>query len=1057
MPKREDIKKIMVIGSGPIIIGQAAEFDYSGSQACLALKELGYEVILINSNPATIMTDKEIADQVYIEPITEDFLEKILRKERPDAIIPTLGGQQGLNSAVELSKSGILDTLGIELLGTGLKAINQAEDREEFRALMEEINEPVPESSIATTVDQAVEFANSTGYPVIVRPAFTMGGTGGGIANNEAELIEITDNGLYLSPATQVLIEQSIAGMNEIEFEVMRDANDSTMVVCNMENFDPVGIHTGDSIVTAPVQTLSDNEVQMLRDAALKIIRALKVEGGCNVQLALDPKSNKYFVIEVNPRVSRSSALASKATGYPIAKISAKIAVGLHLDEIINPVTKTTYAEFEPALDYVVTKIPRWPFDKFESADRTLGTQMKATGEVMALGRNLEASILKAIRSLDIDQKDLNDDNLTNLSQTDLDNGIIHARDDRIFYLYEAIKRNYSIDKLAEMTNIQIYYLDILLHIYEIQTELSTHVGDLDVLKNAKTYGFSDQTIARLWNVDLDHIKGLRLSNKIMPTYKMVDTCAGEFEAETPYFYSTYESENESEISDKPSVLVLGSGPIRIGQGVEFDYATVHSIKAIQKAGYEAIIINNNPETVSTDAEIADKLYFEPITLEEVMNVIDLEKPMGVVVQFGGQTAINLAEPLADEGVKILGTKVEDVNRAEDRDEFDKVIKNLKIPQPVGGTASDYNTAIEIAEKIGYPVLVRPSYVLGGRAMEIVHQKEDLKRYMQNAVLVSNDHPVLIDKYLVGKECEVDAICDGKEVLIPGIMEHIERSGVHSGDSMAVYPSQTLSQQVKNQIIEYTTNLALSLNCIGLMNVQFVVHDNQAYVIEVNPRASRTVPFLSKVTGVSMAQVATQLILGQSLDGLGYNPGLIPEGKMIHVKSPVFSFSKLNDVDSLLGPEMKSTGEVMGSDVTLPKALYKAFEASKIHVSNHGKALLTVKDLDKPETVSLAKRLSNLGFEILATKGTAEYLNQNGLKVNIIGKIGEQNDLTNLLTNQEIQLVVNTIENNSTSLADGSAIRNQSIMHGVPLLTALDTFDAILQVLESQSFMIQSI
>ncbi|BDZ31637.1 carbamoyl-phosphate synthase large subunit [Lactiplantibacillus brownii] len=1058
MPKRTDIHKIMVIGSGPIIIGQAAEFDYSGTQACLALKELGYEVVLVNSNPATIMTDKEIADQVYLEPITLEFVSQILRKEHPDAILPTLGGQQGLNMAMELSKSGILKELKIELLGTKLSAIDQAEDREQFKDLMEKLGEPVPASGIAYTVEEAVAFATKTGYPVIVRPAFTMGGTGGGIAETEAELRTIAENGLSLSPVTQVLIEQSIAGYKEIEFEVMRDAADNAMVVCNMENFDPVGIHTGDSIVYAPVQTLADREVQLLRDASLKIIRALKIEGGCNVQLALDPNSFNYYVIEVNPRVSRSSALASKATGYPIAKMAAKIAVGLHLDEIKNPVTGTTYAEFEPALDYVVCKIPRWPFDKFTHADRRLGTQMKATGEVMAIGRNIEEATLKAVRSLEIGVTYIDEPALAHVDDDTLSDKLIHAQDDRLFYLAEAIRRGYTIEEIAELTKINLFFLDKLLHIIEIEDELKTHVDDLEVLTTAKRNGFADQTIADFWNETIDGVRTFRKAHQLVPVYKMVDTCAGEFASTTPYYYGTYETENESLVSQKPSVLVLGSGPIRIGQGVEFDYATVHSVKAIQKAGYEAIIMNSNPETVSTDFSISDKLYFEPLTIEDVMNVIDLEQPTGVIVQFGGQTAINLAAPLAEHGVKILGTSVTDVDRAEDRDEFDKVIKSLKIPQPAGDTASDEATALKIAEKIGYPVLVRPSYVLGGRAMEIVKKQADLDYYMHNAVKVSHDHPVLIDSYLVGKECEVDAICDGKTVLIPGIMEHIERAGVHSGDSMAVYPPQSLSADVQRQIVKYTKQLAISLNCIGMMNIQFVIHEEQVYVIEVNPRASRTVPFLSKVTSIPMAQVATRVILGQSLASQGYQDGLAPTGQLVHVKAPVFSFSKLNQVDSLLGPEMKSTGEVMGSDQTMAKALYKAFEAAKLHVPNHGNILLTVRDDDKPEALKLAQRFHALGYQLVATSGTATYLTTHHLPVSVVDKIATgENDLLHQMEAGQIQVVINTVSDEEHAADDGALIRNTSIAHGIPLFTALDTVAAILQVLESQSFVTQAL
>ena len=1058
MPKRTDIHKIMVIGSGPIIIGQAAEFDYSGTQACLALKELGYEVVLVNSNPATIMTDKEIADQVYLEPITLEFVSQILRKEHPDAILPTLGGQQGLNMAMELAKSGILKELKIELLGTKLSAIDQAEDREQFKDLMEKLGEPVPASGIAYTVDEAVDFATKTGYPVIVRPAFTMGGTGGGIAENEAELRTISENGLSLSPVTQVLIEQSIAGYKEIEFEVMRDAADNAMVVCNMENLDPVGIHTGDSIVYAPVQTLADREVQMLRDASLKIIRALKIEGGCNVQLALDPNSFNYYIIEVNPRVSRSSALASKATGYPIAKMAAKIAVGLHLDEIKNPVTGTTYAEFEPALDYVVCKIPRWPFDKFTHADRRLGTQMKATGEVMAIGRDIEEATLKAVRSLEIGVTYIDEPALAKVDDDVLSDKLIHAQDDRLFYLAEAIRRGYTIEELAEITKINIFFLDKLLHLIEIERDLQTHKDDLATLTTAKRHGFADETVASFWDESADDVRQFRKANKLMPVYKMVDTCAGEFASTTPYYYGTYEFENESLVTKKPSVLVLGSGSIRIGQGVEFDYATVHSVKAIQKAGFEAIIMNSNPETVSTDFSISDKLYFEPLTIEDVMNVIDLEQPTGVIVQFGGQTAINLAAPLEAHGVKILGTSVTDVNRAEDRDEFDKVIKSLKIPQPAGDTASDEATAMTIADKIGYPVLVRPSYVLGGRAMEIVKKPADLDYYMHNAVKVSHDHPVLIDSYLVGKECEVDAICDGKTVLIPGIMEHIERAGVHSGDSMAVYPPQSLSAAVQAQIVTYTEQLAISLNCIGMMNIQFVIHDEQVYVIEVNPRASRTVPFLSKVTGIPMAQVATRVILGQSLTSQGYQTGLAPIGKLVHVKAPVFSFSKLNRVDSLLGPEMKSTGEVMGSDTTMAKALYKAFEAAKLHVPNHGNVLITVRDDDKPEALKLAQRFHNLGYQLLATHGTASYLTKQGLPVQVVDKIDSgENDLLHQMEAGQVQLVINTVSDEGQAADDGALIRNSSIAHNIPLFTALDTVAAILQVLESQSFVTQAL
>lgn len=1054
MPKRTDIHKILVIGSGPIIIGQAAEFDYSGTQACLALKEEGYQVVLVNSNPATIMTDTEIADQVYIEPLTIEFVTRILRKELPDAILPTLGGQQGLNMAMELSTAGILEELNIQLLGTKLNAIDQAEDRELFKNLMQQLNEPIPASTSVNTVAAAVDFAKKIGFPVIVRPAFTMGGTGGGMCDNENELVEIATNALKLSPITQALIEKSIAGFKEIEYEVMRDAADNALVVCNMENVDPVGIHTGDSIVTAPVQTLSDKENQMLRDASLKIIRALKIEGGCNVQLALDPNSFQYYIIEVNPRVSRSSALASKATGYPIAKIASKIAIGLTLDEIMNPITGTTYAEFEPTLDYVVTKIPRWPFDKFAKGERRLGTQMKATGEVMAIGRNFEESILKAVRSLEIGTLHLELPELAQVSDAELTDKLVHPQDDRLFYLAEALRRNYSLEELNELTKIDIFFLDKLLHIIELEQQLAAQKGDLTVLEQAKRNGFTDEKISQLWQLPVDQLRKMRREANIWPVYKMVDTCAAEFESQTPYYYGTFEEENESQVTKKPSVLVIGSGPIRIGQGVEFDYATVHSVKAIQKAGYEAIIMNNNPETVSTDFTIADKLYFEPLTFEDVMNVIELEQPEGVIVQFGGQTAINLAAPLAAAGVKILGTSVADLNRAEDRDEFDQVIKDLAIPQPVGATATTEAAAVTIAAQIGYPVLIRPSYVLGGRAMEIVENQADLEVYMRDAVKVSNDHPVLIDQYLVGKECEVDVISDGQQVLLPGIMEHIERAGVHSGDSMAVYPPQSLSADVKAQIVSAAQKLAVALKCIGMMNIQFIIHQEQVYVLEVNPRASRTVPFLSKVTGIPMAQVATQVILGTTLTELGYQAGLYPEGKLVHVKAPVFSFSKLDNVDSLLGPEMKSTGEVMGSDTTMEKALYKAFEACKLHLPDFGTVLFTIADKDKAEAADLAKRFREIGYRVIATAGTADYFSAAEIKTSTVAKIKDnaEQGILQLLNSGHVQVVINTMDADRDVASDGFQIRQTAIEQGIPLFTSLDTANAILRVLESRAF-----
>lgn len=1054
MPKRNDIKKILVIGSGPIIIGQAAEFDYAGTQACLALREEGYEVILINSNPATIMTDKEIADKVYIEPITLEFVAKILRKERPDAILPTLGGQTGLNMAMTLSESGILDELDIELLGTKLSAIDQAEDRDLFKQLMEELGEPIPESAIVTTVEEALEFAKEIGYPLIVRPAFTLGGTGGGMCDDEETLIEITKNGLHLSPATQCLIEKSIAGFKEIEYEVMRDSNDNAIVVCHMENFDPVGIHTGDSIVFAPCQTLSDVEIQLLRDASLKIIKALKIEGGCNVQLALDPHSYKYYVIEVNPRVSRSSALASKATGIPIAKLAAKIAVGLTLDEVKNPVTETTYAMFEPALDYVVTKIPRWAFDKFEKGNRKLSTQMKATGEVMSLGRTIEESLLKAVRSLEIGAYHIELEELTPLSDDEITYGMIHAQDDRLFYVSEAIRRGFTIYEVADFTKIDVFFLDKLLHIIEVENQIKENKQEIEILKEAKQLGFSDVYIADKWEMSVKEVYDLRKELNIFPVYKMVDTCAAEFASKTPYFYGTYEIENESIKSEKESIIVLGSGPIRIGQGVEFDYATVHSVRAIQDAGYEAIIMNSNPETVSTDFSISDKLYFEPLTLEDVMHVIELEQPKGVIVQFGGQTAINLAEGLTEHGVQIIGTTIEDLDRAENRDKFEQALKELGIPQPEGATATNTEDAIVIAERIKYPVLVRPSYVLGGRAMEIVWSTNDLKRYMKEAVKASPEHPVLIDRYLVGTECEVDAICDGDNVLLPGIMEHIERAGVHSGDSMAVYPPQNLSEEVIQKIVDYTKKLALGLNCKGMMNVQFIAQESEVYVIEVNPRASRTVPFLSKVTGIPMAQVATKCILGQKLTKLGYENGLYKTSELVHVKAPVFSFAKLQEVDTQLGPEMKSTGEVMGTDKTLEKALYKAFEASGMHLPNYGSVLFTIADESKEEALQLAMRFSEIGYGLVATEGTGEFFRSHGLEVKIVSKLNQNNQVNvlDMIRLGQTQLVINTTGNESQPKSDGFKIRRVSVENGVPLMTSLDTADAILKVLEDRNF-----
>ncbi|MCM3214813.1 carbamoyl-phosphate synthase large subunit [Niallia taxi] len=1053
MSKRKDINSILVIGSGPIIIGQAAEFDYAGTQACMALKEEGYRVILVNSNPATIMTDTEMADSVYIEPLTLEFVSRIIRKERPDAILPTLGGQTGLNLAVELSEAGVLEECGVEVLGTKLSAIQQAEDRDLFRTLMNELGEPVPDSEIIHNMDEAKAFVEQIGYPVIVRPAFTLGGTGGGICHNDAELNEIVTSGLKNSPVTQCLLEKSIAGFKEIEYEVMRDSNDNAIVVCNMENIDPVGIHTGDSIVVAPSQTLSDREYQMLRNTSLKIIRALKIEGGCNVQLALDPDSFQYYIIEVNPRVSRSSALASKATGYPIAKLAAKIAVGLTLDEMMNPVTGKTYASFEPALDYVVSKIPRFPFDKFESAKRNLGTQMKATGEVMAIGRTFEESLLKAIRSLEakVYHFALNDGE--NVSDELLEKRIRVAGDERLFYVAEAMNRGVSIETIHDWSKIDLFFLHKLEGIIKLEKELADHPFDLEYAKTAKEKGFADIQLAKLWNSTELEIYNWRKDNKLVPVYKMVDTCAAEFESETPYYYGTYEDENESVVTDKKSIVVLGSGPIRIGQGIEFDYATVHSVWAIKEAGFEAIIINNNPETVSTDFSVSDKLYFEPLTIEDVMHIIDLEKPEGVVVQFGGQTAINLAAELANRGVKILGTSLEDLDRAEDRDKFESSLHALGIPQPEGKTALTVEEAVKVAATIGYPVLVRPSYVLGGRAMQIVYKEEELIPYMEKAVIASPGQPILIDRYLTGKEIEVDAICDGVDVVIPGIMEHIERAGVHSGDSIAVYPPQSLSAEIKQTLIDYTTRLAKGLNIVGLLNIQYVVSKGEVFVLEVNPRSSRTVPFLSKITNVPMAKIATKVILGNSLKEQGYTSGLVEEQQGVFVKVPVFSFAKLRRVDITLGPEMKSTGEVMGKDVTLEKALYKGLIASGMKIQTFGTVLLTIGDKDKEEALLLAKRFVNIGYSLMATSGTAEFLQDNHIPVKVVDKIGgEGTTLIDVIRNGQAQFVINTFSKGSQPARDGFRIRRESVENGIPCLTSLDTAEAILRVVESMTF-----
>lgn len=958
--------------------------------------------------------------------------------------------------AIQLHDSGVLEANNVRLLGTKLSSIQQAEDRELFRSLMNDLDVPVPESDIVHTVEQAFAFKEQVGYPLIVRPAFTMGGTGGGICHNDEELKEVVTNGLHYSPATQCLIEKSIAGFKEIEYEVMRDKNDNAIVVCNMENIDPVGIHTGDSIVVAPSQTLTDVEYQMLRDVSLKVIRALGIEGGCNVQLALDPYSMNYYIIEVNPRVSRSSALASKATGYPIAKLAAKIAVGLTLDEMLNPVTGTSYAAFEPALDYVISKIPRFPFDKFEKGERVLGTQMKATGEVMAIGRTYEESLLKAIRSLEYGVHHLG---LPNGESYDLDyikERILQQDDERLFFIGEAIRRGTTLEEIHEMTKIDYFFLNKFQHIIDIERELKAHKGDIEYLKYAKDYGFSDKVIAHRFDMEEEDVYRLRHENDIKPVYKMVDTCAAEFESATPYYYGTYERDNESIVTDKEKVIVLGSGPIRIGQGVEFDYATVHAVWAIQNADYEAIIVNNNPETVSTDFSISDKLYFEPLTEEDVMNIIELEQPKGVVVQFGGQTAINLAGKLAKHGVQILGTSLENLNRAEDRKEFEELLNTIAVPQPKGKTATSPAEALDNAREIGYPVVVRPSYVLGGRAMEIVYNDAELENYMREAVKASPEHPVLVDRYLTGKEIEVDAISDGETVIIPGIMEHIERAGVHSGDSIAVYPPQTLSDEVIQTLEAYTTKLAKGLDIIGLINIQFVLAHDGVYVLEVNPRSSRTVPFLSKITDIPMAQLAMRAILGEKLSDLGYKPGLLPYSEGVYVKAPVFSFNKLKNVDITLGPEMKSTGEVMGKDLTLEKALFKGLTASGVEVKDHGTVLITVSDKDKEEMVKIAKRLHEVGYKVLATSGTAVKLAENHIPVETVGKIGGEDDLLNRIQNGDVQIVINTMTKGKTIERDGFQIRRASVENGVPCLTSLDTANALTNVIESMTFTMRS-
>ncbi|WP_085992450.1 carbamoyl-phosphate synthase large subunit [Oceanobacillus senegalensis] len=1053
MPKNTSIEKILVIGSGPIVIGQAAEFDYSGTQACQSLKEEGYTVILANSNPATIMTDNTVADKVYMEPLTMDFLTKIIRTEQPDALLPTLGGQTGLNLAMALEEAGVLEKYNVELLGSSLEAIQKAEDRERFRSLMQELNEPVPESQIVHSVDESLHFAQEIGYPLIVRPAYTLGGTGGGMCYNEEELREITRNGLSLSPVNQCLIEKNIAGYKEIEYEVIRDKNDQAIVVCNMENVDPVGIHTGDSIVVAPSQTLSDREYHLLRNASLKIIRALEIEGGCNVQLALDPNSFDYYIIEVNPRVSRSSALASKATGYPIAKVAAKIAVGYTLDEIVNPITGKTYAMFEPSLDYVVSKLPRFPFDKFTMGDRKLGTQMKATGEVMAIGRNFEESLLKGIRSLESGTEDLWLKALDNEEKEILMERLKIADDERIFVLAEAFRRGMTVDEIFDITKIDRFFLNKIQGLVYLENEIAKQPFSAEVMRKAKELGISDSQIARLWNVSVEEIYAYRMQEAITPVYKMVDTCAAEFESETPYFYSTFEDENESIVSEHKKILVLGSGPIRIGQGIEFDYATVHSVLAIKEMGYEAIIMNNNPETVSTDFSISDKLYFEPLTLEDVMHVVNLEKPEGVIVQFGGQTAINLAAGLERRGVKILGTSLESIDRAEDRDKFEELLDELDLLRPKGKAVRKLNQAIETANMIGYPVLVRPSYVIGGSKMEIVYSDEELHTYLAKSDNIDPDHPILIDKYITGIEVEVDAISDGETTIVPGIMEHIERAGVHSGDSMAVYPPQRLSESVKQKCMDAAQKISEALQVKGLINIQFIIRDEDVYILEVNPRASRTIPFLSKITGVTMANIATQSILGTKLADLGYETGILPEEDLVSVKIPVFSFEKLRSVDTILGPEMKSTGEAIGYDKTLEKALYKGLIASGIKIPQEGGVLLTVADKDKPEIGIIAERFHHLGFELFATQGTADYVEQLGIPVVKVEKVGsEEPNVLSTIESGNVHFVVNTLNSGKKPRSDGFLIRREAVEHGIACLTNLDTANAILNVIDSTTF-----
>ena len=1048
MAKRTDLKKILVIGSGPIVIGQAAEFDYAGTQACLALKEEGYEVVLCNSNPATIMTDVTVADKVYMEPLTLEYVAKIVRHERPDAIVPGIGGQTGLNLAMQLEKKGVLRECQVELLGTASESIERAEDRELFKELCEELGEPVLPSAIANTMDEAVRAAERIGYPVVLRPAFTLGGTGGGFADDEREFIRLIKNALVLSPVHQVLIEKSIKGFKEIEYEVIRDANDTAITVCNMENLDPVGIHTGDSIVVCPSQTLTNKEYQMLRDSALKLIRALEVEGGCNVQFALDPNSFQYYLIEVNPRVSRSSALASKACGYPIARVSAKLSIGMTLDEIM---LVNTPASFEPALDYVVTKIPRFPFDKFSDANQRLGTQMKATGEVMSVGRSFEESLLKAIRSLEMGVDHLymakfEKDNVNALMEY-----IKFGTNDRIFAIAQLLRLGACVSEISKQTGIDCFFLNKMNKIIAMETELESCTGGREALYQAKRTGFSDKAIARLWNKTEEEIFELRKKWDIFPIYKMIDTCASEFESYVPYFYSTYEEENESIIENRKKIIVLGSGPIRIGQGVEFDYSTVHAVKAIKEAGYEAIIINNNPETVSTDYTISDKLYFESLCVEDVMNVIEMEKPDGVIVSLGGQTAINLAKPLEERGVKLFGTDCAAIEKSENRDAFENLLSDLAIPKPKGQAVTCIEDGVKAAEEIGYPVLVRPSFVLGGRAMQIVAKEEHLRHYLKTAVEIDEDKPVLVDKYICGKEVEIDAICDGKEVFVPGIMELVERTGVHSGDSICVYPTFSISEKVKETILDYAKKLGIGIGIVGLFNIQFIVDkEENVFIIEVNPRSSRTVPFISKATGYPLADIATKSVLGKNLKEQGIDDIYPKEKRRWYVKVPTFSFAKLNGMDTYLSPEMKSTGEAIGYDKKLHRAMYKAMIASGIRVQNYGTVIVTLADEDKGEALPLIRRFYDMGFNIEATSLTGEYLKQHGIRTRILGKPSEGSaEILNAIRAGYVSYVINTRAILSgIHYEDGAAIRSTATQNNITMLTSLDTVRVLLDVLE---------